>query len=266
MTSFKETFQVLERQKEQALLHITTLGQFQLTRKGEVVKAKEWGRDKTLQLFQFFISNRNRSAIHKEQIIDRLWEDASDRDFKVALHGINKVLEPNRAARTEPIFIIKQGLSYQLSKEKIWLDIEALEKYAIIGNETYQSQAKTAIKAYKAAIELYQGVYLPNRVYEDWSSPERERLQLMILGIYVTLSDLLIESNPLESIRLAQQALSIDHCWEEAYRIQMRAYIAKGNRPQAIKTYKKCVSILNKEYGIEPLPDTKALMASIVSI
>ena len=76
----------------------------------------------------------------------------------------------------------------------------------------------------------------------------------------------MLDENPLESIRLAQNALAIDATWEDAYRIQMQAYILKGNRPQAIRTYMKCKSILEEEYGIPPLPETNKLLKKIESI
>ena len=70
----------------------------------------------------------------------------------------------------------------------------------------------------------------------------------------------------MESIRLAQAALAIDNTWEDAYRIQMKAYLARGNRPQAIKAYMKCEVILEEEYGISPLPETKQLLKEIEAI
>ena len=130
----------------------------------------------------------------------------------------------------------------------------------------FSKEKKTAEKAYKKAIELYQGVFLPNRIYEDWSSEEREKTQLLILGAYITLAEIVLDENPLESIRLAQAALAIDNTWEDAYRLQMRGYLAKGNRPQAIKTYMKCEVILEEEYGIAPLPETKKLLQEIEAI
>lgn len=247
-------------------IHVHTLGGFVVYRNDEKVASKEWGRDKTVQLFQYLVSNRQRSAFHKEKIMDRLWEEGDDRDFKVALHGVHKALEPNRPPRTDPKFLIRQGVSYQLDLDQIWIDTEALEKYVIIGNDLYAHDKMQAKEAYKKAINLYKGMYLPNRIYEDWSSEEREKVQLLILGTYITLSEILLEENPLESIRLAQKALAIDPTWEDAYRIQMQAYLAKGNRPQAIKTYQKCVEVLDDEYGIDPLPETKNLMKEIEEI
>ena len=44
---------------------------------------------------------------------------------------------------------------------------------------------------------------------------------MLSLGAMVTLSELLVEKNPMESISCAQKALLIDHAWEDADRVQM---------------------------------------------
>ncbi|NKI31510.1 transcriptional regulator [Muricauda sp. DJ-13] len=259
----------LEQHKKfqnEAPIKFQTLGQFVLWRDGEKVNAKEWGRDKTLQLIQYLISYRNKHALHKEHIMDHLWEDGDDRDFKVALHGVNKVLEPNRPSRTEAIYVERQGVTYQLNSNLVWIDVDAIEKYIIIGNQALGDFPEIAAEAYNMAIALHQGSYLPNRIFEDWSSEEREKIQVLILGALVNLAELLIATNPMESVRLAQQAIAIDKTWEDAYRIQMSAYIQKGNRPQALKTYQKCADILEEEYGITPLPATRDLLKKIESI
>lgn len=267
MISPKNKYIDLNNSKNTKAIQVETFGQFQLSRQLEVISDKEWGRDKSIQLFQFFLTSRNRRALHKEQIADRLWEDiagkAIDQTFKVTLHGINKVLEPNREKRSDPKYVIRQGITYQLSVADIWIDADVFEQYIRIGNEQLNQNEQLARQAYSSAIELYKGVYLPNRMYEDWSSAERERLQLLALGTMVTLAELLVEENPMESIRLSQQALQIDNTWEDAYRIQMEAYFKKGNRPMAIKTFKLCEKILDAEFGITPLPETKQLMQLI---
>ncbi len=266
MTDFQKQFQELQTFQKDAQIRIETLGNFCVYRNQHKIDAKEFSRDKTIQLLQYLTSNRQKNALHKEQIMDGLWEDWNDRDFKVALHGINKALEPDRPSRTEPNFIIRQGVSYQIDLEKVWIDVEALEKYIIIGNNSFKSNLDIAKNAFNAAIKLYKGSYLPNRIYEDWTSEEREKTQLLILGAYISLAEILVIENPSESIRLSQKAIAIDATWEDAYRIQMQAYLAKGNRPQAIKTYMKCEVILEEEYGISPLPETKKLLKEIEEI
>lgn len=254
------------KHKAKCQIHIYTLGSFAVVRHGTSLSAKDWGRDKSIQLMQFFISNRSRSGLHKDQIIDRLWGEASDRDFKVAMHGINKALEPDRPSRSEPSYILRNGISYQLNLEKIWIDIHEAEQYIIAANQCGDQDTKQCIALYRAAIELYEGTYLPNRLYEDWSAEERERMQVLFIGAYTDLASLILDVQPMEAIRLMQTALQIDPLWEEAYRIQIQAYINRGNRPMAIKTYDTCVTTLDREYGIAPLPETMALIKSIKAL
>ncbi len=270
MNKYTDQIDELKEKRAAAAIQVQTLGNFQVWVEGEKVHPTDWGRDKTLQLFQFLLTSRHRRGLHKEQIMDRIWEDldakSGEQTFKVALHGVNKVLEPNRKSRTEPRFVIRQGLAYQLALDEIWIDADAMEKFIALGNQLLHNHPGAAKLAYQEAIHLHHGVYLPSRLYEDWSSDERERLQILALGATITLGELLLEENPLESVRLAQQALLLDATWEDAYRLEMQAYLKKGNRPMAIKTYQQCEKILDEEFGIEPLPETKRLMKDILQV
>ena len=254
----------------QAALHVQTLGGFRVWRGDEEVPTTAWGREKAIHLFQFFITMR-RQYVHKEQIMDRLWPeldvDKGDRDFKVALNSINKALEPDREPRSDALFVKRYGLAYGVDFENVWLDSEALELLVSAGNQATLEPNKDsvyAIACYEAAVKLYYGDYLPERRYEDWTSAERERLQLLALNTMTTLAELLLSRNPLESLRLTQRVLAIDPVWEDAYRIQMRAFVAQRNRPLAIRSYQRCVEVLAEEFGVDPLPETKTLYDQIL--
>lgn len=270
MIAIEDQIAFLQTKQTVASIRVQSLGSFQIWRSAVLVPSKEWGRDAAVQLFQFLVTNRNRHGLHKEQIIDRIWGDidlkAGQQNFKVALHGVNKALEPDRKSRTEPKYVVRQGATYQLQLEDVWIDVEALDQFVALGNQSVLTRPKLAQKAYREAIALYQGVYLPNRLYEDWSAEERERIQLLSLSALISLSELLIKENPMESVRLAQQALQIDKTWEDAYRIQMEAYLEKGNRPMAIKTYQQCERVLEEEFGIDPLPETRRVYRKIRGI
>lgn len=259
----------------QVELYIQTLGGFRVWRNEEEIATTAWGREKAIHLFQFFITMR-RQYVHKEQIMDRLWPDLDldkgDRDFKVALNSINKALEPEREPRSEPKFVKRYGLAYGIDFEFVWVDTEIMEQLIAAGNQAlinhgHNEQAgntEFAIACYEAAVKLYHGDYLPERRYEDWTSAERERLQLLGLNTMITLADLLLKRMPLESMRLAQRVLSIDPVWEDAYRVLMRSFVAQQNRPMALRTYERCVTVLDEEFGIEPLPETTTLYEHIL--
>ena len=267
--SIDHNLQDIIKSRDEASLVIETLGGFRAYINGREITSKDWGRDKTIQLIQFFITSRHRHGLHKEQIIDRLWEDATTdeglRNLKVALHGINKALEPNRKPREDAKYIIRQGVTYQLTEKDVWIDAEAFDRTLSLENENHDN-IKKSVAILKYATELYSGSYLPNRIYDDWTATERERLQLLAINAIIRLGELTLDSNPDESIRLAQEALIIDGTWEEAYRLQMVAYAKKNNRPQVIKTYHTCVKALDKEFGIDPLPQTQKIYDQVMNI
>jgi two-component SAPR family response regulator len=257
----------LQEKKAKANLVIHTMGDFKVVLDGRPLVPKDWGREKSIQLIQFLITARDRHALHKEQIATRIWDDVDDidRDFKVALHGVSKALEPNRKRGEESTFIRRNGQSYQLILDQIWLDVEAFDQAIKLSNTCKDSEPELAVEALRYAVDLYQGTYLPNRIYEDWTSMERERLQLLGINAMIALGEYSLSTNPNESLRLAQSVLQIDHVWEEAYRLQMKAYQSKQNRPQAIKTYRQCEKVLEEEFGILPLPETRKLLENIMA-
>lgn len=261
---YQAQLDALLQQRQTKAVQVQTLGNFQVWLDGQPITPKAWGREKTIQLFQFLVTARTRKALHKEQILDRLWGEDDDSHFKVALHGINKVLEPDRKSHGETRFIARQGLAYQLKTDDMWIDAHAFEALVALGNQTISDNPSVAKRAYREAIQLYEGVYLPDRIYEDWCCDERERLQVLMLGATMTLAELMLQDNPAETIRLSQQVILMDVAWEDAYRLQMEAYFLKGNRPMAIKTYRQCEKVLDAEMGVEPLPETKKLYKKIM--
>ena len=261
-----DTVEHIVQRRNKVSIVILTLGTFDVFVKGVKIPPKAWKRDKSVQLLQFMLMARNRKALHKEQIMDRLWEDEmDDQSFKVALHGINKVLEPDRKSHSEPSYIERNGLSYRLITEDIWIDTMAFEELIAIGNKNMHQNPSLAIIAFQEALALHNGQFLPDRIFEDWTSDERERLQLAFLNASMSLAELLLHSNPAECVQICQEALLTDITWEEAYRLQMAAFFSKGNRPMAIKTYQVCEKVLREEMGIKPLPETRKLFERITS-
>ena len=268
------------------MLRIQTLGGFRVWLGDQELPPTAWTREKALHLLQLLITLR-RKRPHKEQIIDLLWPDldpeTGDRDFRVALNALQNALEPDRAPRTPSHVIIRSELNYSLNLDEIWIDADAFEEHLAAANqganqnlagrtlsvdrpsvEFIETRAEVVIH-YQAAIALYQGDYLPERRYEDWTASERERLHTLALSAMTRLAEILLPTNPLETLRLTRRVLELDPLWENAYRIEMQAHLTTGNRPMAIRAYQQCEKVMMEEFGLEPLPETRKIYRGIVN-
>jgi LuxR family transcriptional regulator, maltose regulon positive regulatory protein len=247
-------------------LHIQTLGQFRVWLGQQEVGPESWQRSKTKELFQLLLTRRN-GWLSREEIMSSLWPDqdaaSATSGFKVALNTLYKVLEPERKARGTPYFIERKGPLYRLNLNGMILDVDDFEntlQRALVSQDT-----KDKIRLLETGIAYYKGDYLPELRFEDWCVEERERIQLLFLRAAEKLAQHFVEQEHHEkAIELCERILQTDKCWEEAYRMIMYCYYRQNNRPQAIKYYKKCTRILEKELGIKPMPATTTIYQKVL--
>ncbi|UCC64635.1 MAG: transcriptional regulator, partial [Anaerolineae bacterium] len=248
-------------------LRVQTLGPFRVWRGGEEIDAREWRRVKARQLFQLLLTHRGRT-LQREEIVDILWPDldpdAVQRDFKVALNALNKALEPDRPPGAEAAYVVRHGTTYRLRPgADLWLDADEFQ-HLIEQGDHCQDNPETCAEAYQRALDLYHGDYLQEALYEDWASEERERL----LALYLRTAEKLAavragQGRYDETINLCRRILTLDNCWERAYRLMMVAYEHQGNHPQALRVYRTCETTLERELGTEPGPTTSRLYEQI---
>ena len=130
--------------------------------------------------------------------------------------------------------------------------------------QTAQSRGERIV-AYHEAIDLYQGNYLPE-IDGSWVSPERERLGRMYEEAILELARLHLEGGEfLETLEYCQRVLAEDPCLEEAYRLMMRAYAARGNQAEVTRQYDRCRKALLEEVGAQPSSQTVSLYVKLTS-
>lgn len=248
-------------------LRVQTLGKFAVYRGLEEVARKEWKRDKSRQLFQVLLTRRGQ-FLQREEIFELLWPGADEktamRDFKVALNALINALEPGREARSDSYFIERLDNAYRLHADTaVYVDADEFINRAAAGLELKdQTSAQAQLET---AVRLYQGHYLQDHPYEDWSLEERERLRTLYLQSLQRLAAIYEAKGMFEqSIKCCEQMLAIDSCWEPAYQILMNCYYAQGNRSLVTGAYKKCVFQLDEQLGVAPLEETTKLYRLLV--
>ena len=252
-------------------LRVQTLGAFRVWRGRQEIGAAEWQREKARQLFLLLVTQRQR-MLEREEIVEKLWPDlspeAAERDFKVALNTLYRVLEPTREARAPSAYIVRDGSHYGLRPgADIWLDADQFEELLVDGNRRMELDEDAGLALLREALALYRGSYLAEYPYEEWCSLERERLLTLFLRsadrVAQTLAD---RGRWQEVIAVCQSILAADDCWENAYRLSIAAYAALGNRTQAVRVYGQCVERLWSELGVPPSPATTAVAEEVMAV
>jgi DNA-binding SARP family transcriptional activator len=100
--------------------------------------------------------------------------------------------------------------------------------------------------------------------FSDWLLLEREKLANLRREALTSL----IKQHEKESkydtaLTYAQALLQLDSVDEETYRLVMRLHYLAGNRAEAMKTFERCKTVLQKELDVEPSLETHKLAADI---
>jgi len=248
-------------------LSIQMLGPFEVRRGAGLVSDKEWRTARARTLLQFLASRRGQ-MISKERILEVLWPetDASSADgsFRFTLNALHKALEPGRPEGSTSYFVVRQGDAYGIAPTaEATVDSEEfarLVRDARAAPRVAQQFPGEAVRLYESALALYKDDFLPEHVYDDWTSADRERLRETYFLAASDLAEILLKEGRLgRVVELARGLLEQDPCREDATRLVMRAHMLRGDRTAAIRAYQSCVRALEREFGLEPLPETQRL-------
>ena len=217
-----------------------------------------WLGAQTQEFFYYFLSHPQ--GMLKEQIGEVFWPDRSPAKMHSAFHAT--LFRLRRALF--PDCVIVESERYRLNPAiEYWSDVEEFKRLL---DEAERPQPDSArARLYQRAINLYQGDYL-TQIYSDWCALERERLRERYLGAVDVLAGIYVRQGKHEqAIALCQRALKADPYREIIYRRLMECAALAGDRAAAVRYYQQCVRMLEKDMGVEPMPETQALYEQIIS-
>jgi DNA-binding SARP family transcriptional activator len=245
-------------------LRIKLFGSLELERDGQPLP--RFASRKSGELFAYLALNRK--APHtREHLAGVFWgESAEDRarhTLNTTLWRINRVLEPSDAsgAARGYLRVSPQHIGFNAASG-VWLDVAEFESRCALAEQTEAPSQRFAL--YSQAVSLYRGELLVD-CYEDWCIVERERLQ----GLYVRALAQLMAYNSGNTefdraIECARRILNCDPLREEVHRDLMRLHLNAGQPAAALRQYRQCEDLLRDELGVEPAPETRALLTPIL--
>jgi DNA-binding SARP family transcriptional activator len=119
--------------------------------------------------------------------------------------------------------------------------------------------------AYRAALRIYGGAFLPTDLYADWIAVRRDRLKERFIDAAMATATYALEADDLElAIELAAQVSELDGAHEDAARVQMRSLARLGRRAEALRCFERLRNFLQRDLGCPPDPSTTALHAELL--
>lgn len=184
-----------------------------------------------------------------------LWPESDDEGARAALRRTLSVLRTALGDR----WLTTAGETISLEREGVHVDVHDFRRHIREGRDD-------------EAVRLYHGDLLAGFALRDgdafdaWHASQADALRADHANALSRLAESAARSERFDAaIAYAKRRLEIDPLHEPAHRALMRLYVRAGDRASALRQYHECVRVLDRELGVAPVAETKALHDAIAS-
>ncbi len=239
--------------RDTACVRILFLGNFQVMIRDRIVD--EWPGKKGKSIFAY-LSYHSDKRVCRDVLMDVFWpksmRESARNSLNVAIHGLRKRFQQFDPKKE---YIVFSNESYSINPEiEIWTDVSEFANLWMRAQSIERSQGlEAAAVFYDQVASMYDGDFMSDELYEDWSTLERENLKEIFLVALEKISECRLRAGSLEeTISICKAILERDGCREEIYRRLMCCYQKAGRRDKALCAYRQCVRSLKIELDVEP--------------
>jgi DNA-binding SARP family transcriptional activator len=244
-------------------IRIDLLGRFRLSVDG--APAREPVSSRGRELLALLVLQGG-ARIPRERIASRLWPESSEAQARTNLrrelyHLRRDLPQGEWAIETSGAHL---GLRLEDAVGSDLHDVRRALARADAARTSARREASGEVAALTEAARSYAGDLMPE-CFAEWLAPERERLRDEVVTALRRLTELLEARRDLnEAVRWARRLTEIDPLDEIAYRAQMRLHAAASDRAAALHAFHRCANLLERELGVEPAAETRALYRELL--
>jgi DNA-binding SARP family transcriptional activator len=204
----------------------------------------------------------HRRPVSRDELAEELWPDGLPRSYEVSVKVLiskirtllREVAPDVRLEGTAGYYQLHTARSTMIDVEEAAARIHGAE--AAFRGEDFDAAAADGLVASMIASRAF----LPG-LDGPWAMSARVRLVDVRLRALDLLSQVWLEKDePDQARRDAEAILLIDPYREGAYRTVIRAHLARGDHASAARAYARCADRLAADLGVEPTPETRALL------
>jgi DNA-binding SARP family transcriptional activator len=210
----------------------------------------------------------NRDANHsRENLAGLFWGHLEDQKARhclnTALWRLQSVLGADVFQNHRLLCVDAQSIHFNRASD-VRLDVAEFEARCGWAEQLAHPEAEKQAALYRQAVALYRADLLID-CYDDWCVVERERLQ----RLYVRALGRLMRYHQVRgeydvAINDARCLLVCDPLREEVHRNLIRLYIDADQPAAALRQYRACEELMQRELGVLPMPETQALLKRLI--
>jgi DNA-binding SARP family transcriptional activator len=249
-------------------VRLSLLGPTTLAVGGEPTTNADWQRERVRSLLTFLALNRDAP---RGEIVDALWPDldlaAGDRNLRVTLTYLHRVIEPGRQGGEAPFFVRQHAAGLTLAETPgFTVDVDEFERLVAAADEAERRGTPSeACAQLERAIALWRGPVLADVAHEEWAQPVHRHLTAVFVRAAVRAAELhLAAGNTWRARRLAKRALDEEGWSESAHRVLIGAALADGDHGGTRRALDACAAMLD-DLGVDLAPETTMLRERIRS-
>lgn len=207
------------------------------------------------------------AAIHEPvpqaDLADDLWETAWPPAWQVALRALLSKIRTTLGSVGAADVLVSRGGAYELRlPADAWLDIDAASQTIHRAETSRRDGDRTTACGWALAARAIASRPLLPGEEAEWLDDVRRRLVDVRLRALECLGEIwLAQGDARLAARDAAEAIGLDPYRESAHRLLIRAHLASGERAAAIRAYDACRELFQAELGVQPGPETTALVA-----
>jgi DNA-binding SARP family transcriptional activator len=242
----RSTFTAFSR-REEAPLELALLKGFELTCAGARV-----GLPLSAQRLMAFLALNERPLL-RVYVAGALWTDSSE------IHSSGSLRSALWRLQRPGHQLVEVLGDHICLTRKVRVDVRRVE---VVARELIADAQLPSVEDFTV---LASGGELLPGWYDDWILVERERIRQLRLHALEALCVRLTERRRWsEAIMAGLAAVEGEPLRESAHRTLIQAYLAEGNGGEAVRQYRLCESVLQKELGIRPSESITTLVADLV--
>ena len=199
-----------------------------------------------------------------------------DHPETLARRNLTHLLTHLQGALPRGNWVTIEGDTLFLAPTWVWVDVrEFAQCLPPRASQRRESESEPLVpqtrERLEKAVTLYRGEFLAGFSLPDhpefdvWVSTEREHWRREYLRALARLvRGCAASGDTTRAIEYAQRYLEADESAEEMHRCLIELYAAIGDRAAALRQYETCVAILERELGVNPLPETQATYQAVL--